>query len=502
MRYRPPPNILKITLPGHTQLYIYSEKDNHFIPLDEPCLAKQIPGYARLNEKARQKELVKFLKDAKIIRTVKLDGPLPNTSHNPWTKKAFQEELRETLTALLSVTRLFEAPIAGHLLLADTLCAMHCKALREAAPSFHPAISIKSMSPEIEKLLKNLVRAAVTKKRWHKKHAELRRTAILDYRVPPGGFPHHIQDFSQWKISVKGYKALKIPAAYEDTVLLIAGATDAQMKEAAPYLGNAAVILLNSAPGDLAPTGLTASNIGSYDPEVVKQLEEHCNRIASLLQWWWSLFDDEEAWAREIVQEARASFGKPDDRYIRVELDPKKLRDAIRYRVLLSFLDELEACEFMTAEELASYRQAAKNVFDPAPPEPVVSRKAEDPEVFLEIMRELTAQNTSSIVAEDARFVKSDKPFGAWRTISKEPYLVLLEDAWTKAYPKAAKAKVGVDCSFFQQNNWELELQKVLVEQELIKAPSSGYRYRYDLFGNGTRDKTYVVAIPTKYLDI
>lgn len=379
---------------------------------------------------------------------------------------------------------------------------MHCRALREAEPSFRPAISVKSTSPEIENLLNALARAAVTKKRWHRKHAKLHRTAVLDYRVPPGGFPHHIQDFSQWKISVKDYKALKIPAAYEDTVLLIVGATDAQIKEAAPYLENAAVILLNSEAGDLSPTKLSASSIGSYDPEVVKQLEEHRKRIAALLHWWWFLPGDENAWARQIVQEARASFGKPDDRYIRVELDPKKLRDAIRYRVLLSFLDELEAREFMAAEELAPYRQAAKDVFDPAPPEPVISRKAEDPEVFLEIMRELTAQNASSIVAENARFVKSDKPFGAWRTISKEPYLVLLEEAWAKAYSKAAKAKDGVDCSFFQQDSWKLELQKVLVEQELIKAPSSGYRYRYDLFGNDTRDKTYVVAIPTKYLDI
>ena len=497
-----PPIILGAKFHDRAQLYIHSDKDNRFVPLDEPYLTKQIPGYTKLNEKARQKEYNKFLKDAQIIQAVRLDDPLPNAPYKPQMKKVSQKKLREALIALLSVSDLFESHIAGHRLLSDLLCSGHCKALREAEPSFRPAISIKSMSPEIEKVLKSLVRAVVTKKRWHRKHAKLHRTAVLDYRVPSGGFPHHIQDFSQWKISVKGYKALKVPAAYEDTVLLIVGATDAQMKEAAPYLENAAVILLNSSAGDLAPTGLPASSIASYDPEEVELLKAHRNEIASLLRAWWSLFNDEEAWARQIVQEARASFGKPDDQYIRVELDPKKLRDAIRYRVLLSFFDELEACELMTAEELAPYRQVAKSVFDPAPPVPVISRKAEDPEVFLEIMRELTAQNASSIVAENARFVKSDKPFGAWRTISNEPYLVLLEDAWAKAYSKAAKAKNGVDCSFFQQDNWELELQKVLVEQKLIKASSSGHRYRYDLFGNGTRDKTYVVAIPTKYLDI
>ena len=30
--------------------------------------------------------------------------------------------------------------------------------------------------------------------------------------------------------------------------------------------------------------------------------------------------------------------------------------------------------------------------------------------------------------------------------------------------------------------------------------PAAGYRYRYDLLANGTRDSTYVVAIPARLL--
>ena len=37
-------------------------------------------------------------------------------------------------------------------------------------------------------------------------------------------------------------------------------------------------------------------------------------------------------------------------------------------------------------------------------------------------------------------------------------------------------------------------------EAEAIKAPSAGYRYRYDLYGTGERDSTYVVAVPAKLL--
>lgn len=80
MSYRPPPNILLIKIQGHIRHYIW--KDGHFVPLDEPYLAKQIPGYTKLNGKARQKEFNKFLKDAQIIRMVKLDDPLPNASHS------------------------------------------------------------------------------------------------------------------------------------------------------------------------------------------------------------------------------------------------------------------------------------------------------------------------------------------------------------------------------------------------------------------------------------
>ena len=222
---------------------------------------------------------------------------------------------------------------------------------------------------------------------------------------------------------------------------------------------------------------------------------------ASLLGWWWERFDDEDAWARQVTQTARASFGKPDSRYIRAEIDPKLLRDAIRYQVFLSFLDELETAGFMTREELTPYRQTVKDVFDPAPPEPVQLRHAEDPDVFVEIMKAMVKNPPAAIVAENERFVKKDKPLAAWRTISGERYLVFLEEAWAKVYSKAVRTKKEIDCSFLQRERWERDLQKLLCEQGLIKEASSGYRYRYNLLEDGTRDKTYVVAVPAHLLE-
>ena len=387
------------------------------------------------------------------------------------------------------------------MILSDILCGPHCQALRQAEPDFRPVISLNSNRPEIMKFFKSLLKASATVQHWGSEHKRMRihRKAILDFRVPLGSYPRHIQDFSQCKCSVRKYKPLKFPFPYNDTPVLLISADSSQIREAAPYLENAAVILLNSAAGDFDPTKLTTSHTAAYDPAVIVTLKENRCKIAKLLRWWWAL-DGEDAWAAKIVREARASFGNPGSQYIRVELDPKKFRDAIRYRVLLSFLDELEANHIMTAEELDTYRQGAKDVFDPAPPEPVAMRRAEDPDVFLEVMKELAAKNAEKIIHEDERFVKSGNPFGAWRTINKEQYLVMLEDAWAKSYAKAVRSKKNIDDSFFQAEHWERDLQHILADHGFIKQASSGYRYRYDLMGNGKRDSTYVVAIPAHLL--
>lgn len=74
------------------------------------------------------------------------------------------------------------------------------------------------------------------------------------------------------------------------------------------------------------------------------------------------------------------------------------------------------------------------------------------------------------------------------------------EKVWMTWYAKAVKTDNTIDAAFLQKPRWELELQKVLGTAGVIKAPAAGYRYRYDLLANGTRDSTYVVAIPARLL--
>ena len=242
---------------------------------------------------------------------------------------------------------------------------------------------------------------------------------------------------------------------------------------------------------------MSRGDLQGLDPSVVERLQKAGPLAAVVLAGWWA--ERSKAAARIIVQEAKRTLGKPDSRFIAVVYDPKLLGQAIRHQTLLTFLKVLEESGVLAPEELAPYRAAVKQVYDPDPEPEVTVRHAEDPEVFLEIMKELAAQER--IAGPGQRFTKADKYLGAWRNISGVCHLVLLEGDWKKAYAKAARAREDLDVSILRQEGWERKLQKSLAETGYIKAPNSGYRYRYDLLENGTRETTYVVAVPRALLE-
>ena len=486
-------------------------KEKEFVLLEEKKLSKIIPQFQNLTVSAKDSQLKQWLKQkAEVIGYIRVDHFLPNAPKKlkkPGESKKWpsKENFRVGAQAFLAVAHLFEQPDAGVLMVANILSGCHTTALQKAEPGFHPALAVNSNSPELKPLLTSIVLAAVPRNQWSDKYYQIKRTPILDYDDKSScGFLAQIQDFSRIKVRYKGYK-FKTIVPYRDTVLLVSGAVNTQIKEAAPYTECAAIILLNSAPGDLAPRKLPPSSISAYDPKIVEAVKTCAPEIAALLRWWWSnALEDEDAWARAVVQRARTSFGKPDSRYIQVELDPRKLRDAIYYQVFLSFLDTLETAGFMTADELVFYCQEAKAVFEPGSSEPVAVRHAEDPGVFLEIMRELVQDNHGRIIPENALIYTHDKPWAAWRLIgkpTKERYLVFLESVWERAYKKAAHMKKNIDCSFFQHSNWAGDLQKILSEHGVIKEASSGYRYRYKLLEDRKREDTYVIAIPANFLE-
>ena len=495
-----PPEAVRIRHADGVEYWVYELKTG-YVPLDEAYLARASPGFRNLNERAREKVRNEYLGKCTTIEKASVPRYLVNTRRSLPGKDGHRraaafEDFRAGALALLPVCELFSNAEAGCDLLAAVLAGMRCESLREAETGFRAVVEIRSTAPEIEETLTTLAGAAVTRKKW--KNGRIKRLAVLDWRTRPGGLPHRIQDFSRLKIKVKKHPTLRIPVPYIDTVALVMGADSAQLREAAPYLENAAVLLLNCGSNDWGGRRLRTSELAEYDPAVVRGLEEERYSVAALLCAWWAAEEDEVTWARQIVAEAKASFGKPDSRYVAVQFDPKLLNMAIRHRVLCSFLDWLEAEGLLAGENLECYRAIIKGVYAPELVEEKPPQHAEDPQVFLGIMRNLAA--SEQIAGPDEPFRKGDKLLGAWRIISGERFLVMPEDRWKKAYSRAARAAKDVDTAFFQRDQWERELQKILAEAEAIKVPSAGYRYRYDLYGAGKRDSTYVVAVPAKLL--
>lgn len=480
----------------------FLESDHGYTRITERHYRKLIPGFDEMTAQAQERHIQKWLKsDVEIVCEAESSLQLPNTRKKLNGHLPTLEDFRRGAAQFLKIADLFCAKEANYLLLSNILCGQRVTALRRAEPSFHAALSVNGTSQPLEDCLRALVACAVTRDRWNQSGCQVRRTAILDYTRVAQALNLHIIDHSRIKVTGKGIHGAKIPFPYTDTVALVKGANSAQLREAAPYLENAAVIFLNCATVDFLPTRLPPSSVAAYDPEILTQIMQAQAYIAALLRFWWSSAENEDIWAREIVSQARLSFGKPDGRYIRCELDPKLLRNAIRYRVFLSFLDALESHEIMIPEDLDFCRQEARDVFDPAPAVKNVLPQADQPEVFLDLMRKIVSQHAASIVDEGSHFVKSQKHLAAWRMISKKRYLVFPEEQWARVYKKAARDVSSIDLSYFQRDGWERELQKTLCQHHLIKEPSSGYRSRYDLYENGTRDTTYVVAVPSEVLE-
>lgn len=482
--------------------YTYNSESKTYIPLTEQHLIGAIPGFRDLNEAARKKALSRYLKSAGVVPCGRVPAKLPNCKPylDEFGKECAPPEatLREGAHTLLSIGTLFQNPEASWDLVATLLGGAWCTALRTVEPDYHPVLSISSAASLIEDCLRAIVRAAVNRKKWRKKRARIHREAVLDFRTNSQALPHRIQDFTSLKLRVRqeGLKPLRLPYPYDNSVALMIGASSAQLRDSTPYLEHSGLILLNCGSCDLHSHRISPSALQACDSSILEALHSNRSAVAWALEGWAQLCKKSQA--RRIIQSAKASFGPVDSRYVSVVLDPKKLNRAIRYQLLLTFLDTLEEYDLLTNNEASCYRTAVKDVYDPDPVPELPVRHAEDPDVFLETMRRLS--ESVSIAALDEPYHKSDKHLGAWRKISGVLYWVILEEKWAAAYRKALRSISNVDTTFLDQKNWARDLQRILVDEGLIKEPSSGARYRFDLCGIGKRDSTYVIAIPASVL--
>lgn len=184
-------------------------------------------------------------------------------------------------------------------------------------------------------------------------------------------------------------------------------------------------------------------------------------------------------------------------------MNPKALCRAVAYHVLLDFVALVSDRQWLPSDKADAHRQRLQDIFDPAPlPPPTAPRRAEDADVFLEKLKLLLIDHPDQIVPLGKPYARPQrgKVTAAWRQIGGEEYLVMEEKVSMTWYAKAVKADRTIDATFLQNDRWAAELQKLLGQAGVIKIPASGYRYRYDLLANGTRDTTYVVATPARLL--
>lgn len=477
-----------------------------FVPLTDRIMTKYIPRFSDLSDKAKKREWKKWIESgAEIVHEAEVDPYLPNSHRkmhlgNGQKRCPTREDLAKGAVSLFAIAHLWADQAAGYYILSTMVAGCHARALRQQLPSLCLMISIRSDNTETEIILKHIVHAAVPRGKWKGDGCNIHRDPILGYPAFDNDplAPTKLLSFS--RITIQGVKKFQIPCAYEDTVALLIGAKPNQVREAEPYIQNAAAILLNCGRGDQSPLRLTAKNLEAYDPELLDRIAQDAPYIAAILSWWWARYTvkEEAAWAQEMASRARKAFPFSDKQFVRQEVDPKKLRPQLLYQVLGDLIDQLELHELLPAEQADCFRKEAAGVFSPEPPvsDPVAPlRQANDPEVFLEVMRKLVADHSASIVPDGEPCVNSSKFFGAWRTIRKVRHLVMEDGTWAKWFTKEIKRMDGVAPCDLTKGPQRRRFLQPLGKQGITKMAGENPRIRYNLFKPGPEGRIYVIAI-------
>ena len=128
--------------------------------------------------------------------------------------------------------------------------------------------------------------------------------------------------------------------------------------------------------------------------------------------------DNEERWATKVLRKAKEHLSKPNEDYVSLSPNPAKLRQAVQYEVTLDFLENAVKSKFLSLEEAEKYRNGVKNAFYPEPIVTELRKRMEDPDVFLDLMRSIVQKKSTFIIAQEERFVKTEKKFGHVRFIN------------------------------------------------------------------------------------
>ena len=486
-----------LTDPG--QPIFLTEEDGRYIPLPDDFWRRKIPNYRYFTENGRKKHQKKLLKnaDVKTVRAETDQPPAWRKIHDDDGKRPpTTTDCRQGVAALMSLLDVFPDPEVGAMLLATVLMGLRAADLRNGEPSLRPCVAFRG-PPQLESALKSLFRHILPRKRWKDKRFFFRRKRMVDLNDALS-----LVDISRVKIRVDKLKSIWLPLPPKDTALLVLHGRDTTWGKFSDDLSRTGVVFVNSG---LSANGWGAARVPTYtvsawDDDLLEKIIAPAPRAAWLLGWWWGTSRND--WAQDVIRRAHVQLGNPGGRFRTFAYEPKALCRAVAYQALLDFVALTGDRQWLPPDVADGYRQRLRDIFDPVSlPPPTAPRRAEDADVFLEKLK-LLIDHPDQIVPLGKPYARPQrgKVAAAWRQIGGEEYLVMEEKVWMTWYAKAVKADSTIDASFLQNDRWAAELQKLLGQAGVIKIPASGYRYRYDLLGNGTRDSTYVVAIPARLL--
>lgn len=491
--------IIRVLTDSGQPIFI-TEEDGRYIPLPDDFWRRKIPNYRYFTENGRQKQQKKLLKTADV-KTVCAEADQPpawRKIHNDDGKRPpTTTDCRQGVEALMSLLDVFPTPEAGAMLLATVLMGLRAADLKQCEPALRPCVAFRG-PPQLEQVMKRLFKSILPRKRWKGKCFFFRRKRKVDLNDALS-----LVDISRVKIRVDKLKSIWLPLPPKDTALLVLHGRDTTWGKFSDDLSRTGVVFVNSA---LSANGWGAASVPTYsltawDDDLLEKVIAKSPQAAWLLGWWWGTSRDD--WAQDVIRRAHVQLGNPGGRFRTFAYEPKALCRAVAYQVLLDFVALTGDRQWLLPDKANAYRQRLQDIFDPAPPPPPAApRRAEDASVYLEVLRKFATERAELIAPLEQPYVRPrrGKIAAAWRCIGGEEYLVMEESVWAAWYAKAVRADNTIDAAFLQKPRWELELQKVLGTAGVIKAPAAGYRYRYDLLANGTRDSTYVVAIPARLL--
>lgn len=485
------------TGPGHP-LFL-AEEDGRYVPLPENFWAGRIHNFRYLTIEGREKRRRKLLQemDVKTVRVRTVQPPAWWKIHDDDGKHPpTAADCSQGVASLMSLLDVFPSTEAGAMLLATVLLGLRAADLKQYEPSLRPCVAFRG-PPQLERVMKCLFKSILPRKRWKGKNFSIWRKRVVDLNDAVS-----LVDISRAKIRANKLKSIWLPLPPENAVLLVLHGRDGVWGRLSDDLSQVGLVFVNNS---LSANGWGAASVPTYsltawDDQLFEKIIAKAPQAARLLGWWWGISGND--WAQDVVRRSHDQLGRPGGRFRTFSYEPKALCRAVAYQVLLDFVALVSDRQWLPPDVADSYRQRLRDIFDPAPlPPPTAPRRAEDADVFLEKLK-LLIDHPDQIVPPGKPYARPQrgKVAAAWRQIGGEEYLIMEEKIWMTWYAKAVKTDSAIDATFLQNDRWAAELQKLLGQAGVIKIPASGYRYRYDLLANGTRDTTYVVATPARLL--